>query len=449
MKDLFCGKIASSIIMVLVFFLTCSTFAVHADTHSAEINNPDIGGGKILLYTTDGEYKGAANVGNLPDMVTFLPGGNGLVSANEGEPNDDYTTDPRGSISIITLNNEIKGLVQDVTTLTFEDAHVPADVRIKPGSTPAVDLEPEYIAVSEDGSIAWVSLQENNALAFVDLKAKKIRILKDMGKDANGIYTKLYLAGTRSFSIWDASGNQVYDSGKEFEQYLADNYADTFNTRVDDVKKQKDIDELNADNVQFEMVGEKAYFWEGVDARSQKKGCEPEALALAKIGAKTFAYIGLEKQGGFFIYDITNPKSPAMIDYYNDINYDALPTEAGDLAPEGMVTFAKENNHYLAVANELSGTVSVFELAKDGHVKKLDTLTIGTFDEGAAEILSYDTKGEQLFVTNGEQKTIDIISVASPCQIMKVGEIGFSEHADGLQSVSVNNGLVAIAVERK
>ncbi|HKK68895.1 MAG TPA: hypothetical protein VJ946_11810 [Bacteroidales bacterium] len=79
----------------------------------------------------------------------------------------------------------------------------------------------------------------------------------------------------------------------------------------------------------------------------------------------------------------------------------------------------------------------------------MDTLTIGTFDEGAAEILSYDIKGEQLFVTNGEQKNIDIISVASPCQIMKVGEIDFSEHADGLQSVSVNNGLVAIAVERK
>jgi len=54
-----------------------------------------------------------------------------------------------------------------------------------------------------------------------------------------------------------------------------------------------------------------------------------------------------------------------------------------------------------------------------------------------------------LFVTNGEQKTIDIISVASAGQLNKAGEIDFSEHADGLQSVSVNNGLVAIAVERK
>lgn len=512
------------------------------------INNPDIGGGKILLYSTSGDYRGAANVGNLPDMVTFDVSGKTILSANEGEPADDYLVDPKGSVSIITLNERVDGLVQNVTTLTFEGVTIADDVRIKPGSTPAVDLEPEYIAVSRDGKTAWVTLQENNAVAVVDLKVKKIekvislgakdfnlididskdganlnpapenvyglyqpdtiasyrvndmdyfvtanegddreydgwedyakvsalkekknakfsdqlendilkvkgkkalRILKDMGRDASGTYTAFYLAGTRSFSIWDADGRQVYDSGYDFEQYLALHYPDHFNTRVDDTEDREDIAELEKDKVPYEMIGKKAFFWEGVDARSQKKGCEPEALALASMGGKTFAYIGLEKQGGFFIYDISNPKKPIMVEYVNDIDYSALPAKSGDLAPEGMVTFQQGSEHYLAVANEMSGTISIYQLADDGKAQKMSSLPVGSFDKGAAEIIAYDPKGRQLFVTNGENKTVDIIDVTSPQIPKKTGNIDFSAHADSLQSVAVKNGLVAIAVERK
>ncbi|WP_136798872.1 choice-of-anchor I domain-containing protein [Desulfosediminicola ganghwensis] len=514
------------------------------DTTALEINNPNFGGGKVLLYTTGGEFKGAAHVGNLPDMVAFLPSGDGLIVANEGEPKDDYSVDPIGSISIITLNPRLDGLVQDVTTLNFDGVAIPWDVRIKPGATPIADLEPEYVAVNEDGTKAWVTLQENNAIAVVDLEAKeivavkslgkksfdkvdidtkdganvvappanvyalyqpdtiksyrvdgvdyivtanegddreyagwedyekaykltgkakvseqltqdvlaqkgkkKLRVLKDMGMDGTGTYTEFYLAGGRSFSIWDAEGNQVYDSGSEFERYLAKNFADNFNTRVDDTKDPEDIAELIKDGVPFEMVGEIVYFWEGVDARSQKKGAEPEALALAAIGSRTFAYIGLEKQGGFFIYDISNPKQPVMINYINEIDFESLPSESGDLAPEGMVTFVQNQKHYLAIANELSGTVAIYQLAADGDATRLASLGIGTFGEGAAEILDYDPKSQQLFVTNGEKKSVDIINVAQPEAPELVGSIDFSTHADSLQSVAVKNGLVAIAVE--
>ena len=134
-----------------------------------EIHNPDIGGGRILFYTTAGEYKGSANVGNLPDMVSFTPSGDMLVSANEGEPSDDYSSDPEGSISIITVDKGADELVQDVTTLGFLGVDIGEGVRIKPGSTPVQDLEPEYVAVSKDGKTAWVTLQENNAVAVVDI----------------------------------------------------------------------------------------------------------------------------------------------------------------------------------------------------------------------------------------------------------------------------------------
>lgn len=517
-------------------------------TAPVTINNPDIGGGKILFYSTKGEYKGAANVGNLPDMVTFTPSGKTVLTANEGEPADDYSIDPEGSVSIITLNERVDGLVQEVTTLTFEEVAVPDDVRIKPGATPGVDLEPEYVAVSKDGKTAWVTLQENNAVAIVDVKdkeiekvvslgakdfnlididskdganvslapenlyglyqpdtivsyrvngkdyfitanegddreydawedyakasslkekkkdgfsgqldkdilqvkgKKKLRILKDMGMDESGTYTRLYLAGTRSFSIWDAGGRQVYDSGFEFEQHLALHFPDSFNTRVDDTEDKEDIAELDRDKIPYEMIGKKAYFWEGVDVRSQKKGCEPEALALASMGGKTFAYIGLEKQGGFFVYDISNPEKSKMVDYINDIDYTALPSKSGDLAPEGMVAFEQDKKHFLAVANELSGTISIYQLGDDGRAEKLSTLQLGSFDEGAAEIISYDQRGKKLFVTNGEKKTVDIVDVSTPQKPTQTGAIDFSEHGDSLQSVAVKNGLVAIAVERK
>jgi len=540
-KTIVRGAIALGLVCFIGLGTSCKK---NIDTTALSINNPDFGGGKVLLYTTAGEYKGVANVGNLPDMVAFLPSGDGLITANEGEPNDDYSVDPIGSVSIITLNKRLDGLVQDVTTLNFDGVAIPWDVRIKPGATPIADLEPEYVAVNTDGTRAWVTLQENNAIAIVDLAAKeivavkslgvkefdkvdidtkdganvveppanvfalyqpdtiksyrvdgvdyivtanegddreydgwedyekaykltkkakvseqltrdvleqkgkkKLRVLKDLGQDSTGTYTELYLAGGRSFSIWDADGNQVYDSGSEFEKYLAKHYADDFNTRVDDTKNPEDIAELTKDGVPFEMIGKKAYFWEGVDARSSKKGAEPEALALATIGSRTFAYIGLEKQGGFFIYDISNPRQPVMINYINGIAFDALPTMAGDLAPEGMVTFVQKNKHYLAIANELSGTVALYQLAADGDATKLASLVIGTFDQGAAEILDYDPKGKKLFVTNGEKKTVDIIDVARPEAPKLVGSIDFSSHADSLQSVAVKNGLVAIAVE--
>lgn len=518
------------------------------DKDEAEVVNPDIGGGQVLLYTTAGEFIDAANVGNLPDMVKFADN-NTLVVANEGEPEDDYVSDDEGSISIIKLAGN--NTVQTVNTLAFADEMLEGDVRIKPGATVQEDLEPEYVAVNEAGDTAWVTLQENNAVAVVDLTtqtitkvqglgkvtladqkidilddgianptlgspanifalympdtiqsvniagsdyfitanegddreygdyedlekakdledeqensllsqqlqddlldtdAKKLRILKDLGKNEAGIYEELYMTGTRSFTIWDAEGNKVFDSGAQFEEEVAVDYSASFNTRVDDTVDADDIQELIDDSVPYEMVGDTAYFWEGVDARSLKKGVEPEALAIHKIADKVFAYIGLEKQGGFFVYDITTPAQASMVQYINNIDYTALPTAAGDLAPEGMVTFTQDEKHYLAVANELSSTLGLYELAQDGTATHLTSLELGGFDEGAAEIVDYSAQDKKLFVTNAETQKVDVIDVAAPATASRVASIDFSAYADDLQSISVKNGVLAIAVKRK
>ncbi|MEL7504429.1 MAG: choice-of-anchor I family protein [Cyanobacteria bacterium J06554_6] len=125
-------------------------------------------------------------VGALPDMVTFTPDGSKVLVANEGEPDDGV--DPNGSISIIDVSGGIDGISQaSVSTASFEpfngrENDLRADgVRIFPGNSVAQDVEPEYIAVSPDGSKAFVTLQENNAVAIVDIETATVEGIAPLG----------------------------------------------------------------------------------------------------------------------------------------------------------------------------------------------------------------------------------------------------------------------------
>ncbi len=125
-------------------------------------------------------------VGPQPDMLIFTPNGNKLLVANEGEPSEDYTVDPEGSISIIDITRDMAKFT--VTTLGFskfndqKDELTASGVRIfGPGASVAQDLEPEYIAVSNNSKTAWVTLQENNALAVVDIKNDEVTDILPLG----------------------------------------------------------------------------------------------------------------------------------------------------------------------------------------------------------------------------------------------------------------------------
>jgi DNA-binding beta-propeller fold protein YncE len=125
-------------------------------------------------------------VGALPDMLTFTPDGRYLLVANEGEPSDDYTVDPEGSVSIITLRGGVSRVTQaSVTNVTF-DAAIPvtnaSSLRVfGPSATLARDLEPEYIAISPDSRTAWITLQENNAVAVLDIRQRRLTRLAGLG----------------------------------------------------------------------------------------------------------------------------------------------------------------------------------------------------------------------------------------------------------------------------
>lgn len=171
----------------------------------ASPNNIETNNGSVVFFDTDGVYKKQVTVGVLPDNIVFTKDGNKVLTANEGQPNADYSVDPEGSVSIIDLTAGINSLSQNnVSTLNFttfnsqETQLVQQGVRkTKSNSTLSQDLEPEYITVSDDSQKAWVTLQENNAVAEINLTNKSI--------------TSLWALGTKDMSIpgngFDASDN--------------------------------------------------------------------------------------------------------------------------------------------------------------------------------------------------------------------------------------------------
>jgi hypothetical protein len=146
--------------------------------------------GKCVVFNTAdlAEIK-QLTVGALPDMVTFSPDGNFILTANEGEPSDDYTNDPEGSVSVI---NVAAGYT--VKTLNFAGFESYATILKKKGfrmygpkATLAKDVEPEYVTVSADSKTAWVTLQENNAIAKLDLNLQVITDVFPLGFKDYGI----------------------------------------------------------------------------------------------------------------------------------------------------------------------------------------------------------------------------------------------------------------------
>ena len=605
-----------------------SIFAFDNYLAAAIENNIKQDSGVVVIFNTDGIFLKQFTVGALPDMLIYEPIGKKLIVANEGEPNDDYTIDPEGSISIIELSNgllnaivtnldfsafeyvrnsfesnnddnwnftqnptpydisgdvwgvrtslsSINGLhnnsfwgMQDLDnsngggnfwhTIDFDAIDISnkprcelsfkyytigyessdsigyivefnngsnwtqtnyvdlakdtswtnVSINVSPGtqyvrvrlmakqnggsdyaafddvrlsfldsstrifgnnylSNVRQDLEPEYIALSDDGQRAWVSLQENNALAIIDLNTNQIIDIKGMGYkdhslfqnafdasdkpstveikkwptkgmyqadaiygfeinginyvatanegdsrdysgyseedrcddlildsiafpnavnlqnedslgrikityangdiDFDGEYEEIYTYGGRSFSIYDENGNQVYDSGNEFEQKLFALAPNEFNSN-------------NDDNTSFKK-------------RSDDKGCEPEAIVTAKIENRTFAFIGLERMGGIMIYDISNPNAPSFVQYLNnrDFTQPEDSSSTGDLAPEGLIFIPKNispnHRNLLISSNEVSGTISIFEINLDRTIN--DFYALDTFQFNSTPLIGY------------------------------------------------------------
>jgi hypothetical protein len=164
--------------------LLAASFAIVNTTTNAQ--QP----GQVAFYNAaTGAFLKAVTVGYLPDMLVFTPDGKKLLTANEGEPNgynQPASFDPEGSVSVVNLSAGVESASVQTASFAGFNGQIAslrsAGVRIfGPGATVAQDLEPEYIAISPDGTKAWVTLQENNAFATVDIASATVTQIIPLG----------------------------------------------------------------------------------------------------------------------------------------------------------------------------------------------------------------------------------------------------------------------------
>ncbi|MGO1509058.1 MAG: choice-of-anchor I family protein [Actinomycetales bacterium] len=461
-----------------------NSIAVRADGLAVvAVENPTkTDAGWLMFVDVSGEpiALGAVQVGPLPDSVAVSEDGGHAVVANEGEPADDFHVDPEGSISVVALPGEIAAATaDDVETVTFHQYDeapetLPEGVRVfgpqvpntndQPERRISQNLEPEFVSTA--GTTAYVSVQEANAIAVVDIPTATLTALLPLGfvdhsvaghgidpsdrdpedaptfdigtfdnlygipmPDAVGAYTvgdqdyivtanegdarewgedtdaeyvesvraadleddglgpvsddafpgllgddglgrlnvsieegfdeetgryeELYAFGSRSFSIFSADGELVFDSGEDFERITHEAAPEFFNSNHSE---------------------------SNLEGRSEDKGPEPEGLVLGEVGDRTYAFIGFERVGGVAVYDITDPAASTFVTYVNNRDFsismededeagnteEALP-QAGDLGPEGLAFVTAEESPngapLLLVGNEVSGTTTFFQVS--------------------------------------------------------------------------------------
>ncbi|WP_220720544.1 choice-of-anchor I family protein [Agarivorans litoreus] len=198
-----------------------NSIAVHNDLMAVAIEaDAQANNGFIVFYNGLNAgtpvFLSAVEVGNLPDMVTFTPDGSKVIVANEGEPSGDYSNDPEGSIAVISVTDgtpatsatiiDFTGFNGMQSELEAKGLHFPnPSGRTLNGqviaTTVAQDLEPEYITASND--MAYVTLQENNGLALVDLSDNSVQIIGLGYKDWSGLNFDGNEDGTVSFGQYD------------------------------------------------------------------------------------------------------------------------------------------------------------------------------------------------------------------------------------------------------
>ncbi|OFQ36255.1 alkaline phosphatase [Corynebacterium sp. HMSC072D12] len=218
-------------------------------------------------------------------------------------------------------------------------------VKEKDGGSGVYTDEVELKDLVEDGKVCEGALGDVNVEELAGKKhAGNLKLSNASGwNEEKGCFDELYAYGSRSFSIYDSEGNVVFDSGAEFEKITAE-------------LNEPGIFHHNADNEEAEF-----------DDRSDNKGPEPEALTIGTVGERTYAFIGAERVGGIFVYDVTDPATASFVTYVNnrDFSTDEF-AAAGDLGPEGFAFVDKADSpngeHLLIVGNEVSGTTTVYNV---------------------------------------------------------------------------------------
>ncbi|MDZ7847705.1 MAG: choice-of-anchor I family protein [Owenweeksia sp.] len=478
-------------------------------------NSPQLSG-KILFYDDQGNYLLQLSTGPSPRHVRFTPDGSKVIVSNEGIPDSSYSTDPLGSVSIINLSVGLQNLTQaNVKVVTFERLDTVAYdpmIRVYGNNgmqAPSRDIEPGAIAINNSSTKAYISLQENNAIAIIDLFSGSLDTVVGIGyldhsatgidasdvaqninigtygrlfgmhqpggmafisgndsylvtantgaaREYNGynevirvknqpvdpgdfnltnnltdsllgrlkitqalgdmtgnlLHDSLFSFGSRSISVIDSSGMEIWNSGDQIEQTLATMHAANFNSTADSNNSYKN--------------------------RSDDMGAEPEAVAVGEVDGVQYAFVALKKMGGIMIYNLSDPTSPQFEMYELNRNFSAMANSpaAGDLGPSSLrfvpASQTAEGIATLYIANEVSGTISVYQAGQGIGIEELEP------DES---LYFYPNPSEGVFYT-GQKGDYKVYNATGQLvkNIANRNRVDLSGEADGYYLIQNENG---------
>eukprot|EP00798_Chlamydomonas_sp_ICE-L_P028959 gene28959-32152_t len=357
-----------------------------------------------------------AKVKAMPDMVYWRKDGKRIYAACEGEPasQDDadsgsdptLTANPAGHFSFLRVKvgsgvpsfGKVKNLdmqayidkISDEKYAELQSQGFRIDPRVGGKANAGKDMEPEYMTVSPNENIAFLTLQENNAIARINLRSEQVESIMPLGardlslsqadvSDKDGINIRnwdnvhlWYQPDTiASYKINDVLYLFTANEGdsKEEKRRVKDLEVSQFDTSVfsvDDLTNDKKLARLNMDPLSglangydtskgfleqgpynkiyaygarsFSIIRAKDGQFEKIiaadinasacfncdrdevalDSRSDNAGPEPEAMEVFELGGCTYATVGLERQGGFLVYDVSNPEAPEFLQFIVD-----------------------------------------------------------------------------------------------------------------------------------
>lgn len=425
--------------------LTSVAFHPTLDVFAAVIDAGNNIGRLEIRSASTGELHDKVDIGYGPDAVIFSKDGNLILVANEGEdfwfdrPTNEFFT-PEGSVSVIRL--AANGKISANKNLTFADMTNHEgfiitkggrflereidwngdgkiskkedfdgngkieDTKVKLGTFQGSDvfgketngerqilipianyspalLEPEYIAISPDSTRAYVTLQEDDAVAVIDLSSEQVVSYFGLGvtrhkTDSNNdgwVDFKESMTGLREpDGITVTTDGQFFVTADEGDTSIA-GFSDNPDTPASGGRSVSVFDAETG-----ELVGDTGNQLDEMafanhvypDRRSNKKGSEPEMLVSCDVDNIPLVAVGLERAGAVELISLEEPARPKVV---------ALGKIPGDenKSPEGIAHFAIDGQHYLLTANEMSGTVESFKIIHtqptNSFISKIKELT--------------------------------------------------------------------------
>jgi len=282
------------------------TNMANQDPNAIEPEYASVIGNKVYVSLQDNNAIGEYDlISNQWTKVTNLGTITQTIDANDmGSPVISITQSVKGLPMPDTIATYTSGNKTYVVTANEGDARVDDRDVSRFGDISGNDSMNLIVDTDAPSNFLNTGTNTNNGIRS-DAQLGRLDISRlDGDTDGDGKIDAPTMIGTRSFTIWEVTGSglvQAYDSGSFFETYIRDN----------------------------DVTG-----W--VDGRSDDKGPEPEALVLGQIDGRTYAFIGMERNNGIFMFDVTDPLAPTFNGYTRTVVGNGTNTTTTAFRPEGM-----------------------------------------------------------------------------------------------------------------